>query len=336
MRYPLPDDTAEVLRDRVGNNRNLGLALDKYLQIDSEAGEGTPGNTWGNEWKISDDAKRRHNIPSLNNAPLPTLIGRFRRRHQSLLADFRGRKFEVAQFETVSDYRLVVGFGAEHVLETSICLHRIFGFPIIPGSAVKGVTRARAFWDIAERLKLLAVPDEEAQRRQKRNQKTPLQKLDELLCAGVRKEREILLTALKKLEGEPDPFSSDEAKALDLNGWLTLAHDFYQTFGTTEQQGEVTFFDACPVAVPTLEIDILNPHYGDYYQDKNNQKPPADYHNPVPTFFLTVAKGSRFQFALASRNPGLAQVAESWLRQALGDLGIGGKTAAGYGFMQMG
>ena len=37
------------------------------------------------------------------------------------------------------DGRLIIGLGAESVLETSVMLHRIYGLPYIPGSALKGL-----------------------------------------------------------------------------------------------------------------------------------------------------------------------------------------------------
>ena len=40
--------------------------------------------------------------------------------------------------------RMVVGLGAESILETSISLHRIYGTPYIPGSALKGLAAAAA------------------------------------------------------------------------------------------------------------------------------------------------------------------------------------------------
>jgi len=40
--------------------------------------------------------------------------------------------------------RMVVGLGAESVLETSIALHRTYGAPYIPGSALKGLAAAAA------------------------------------------------------------------------------------------------------------------------------------------------------------------------------------------------
>ena len=39
------------------------------------------------------------------------------------------------------DWKLIVGLGSPSVYETSITLHHIYGFPYIPGQAVKGVTR---------------------------------------------------------------------------------------------------------------------------------------------------------------------------------------------------
>src|SRR5207302_8806011 len=110
----------------------------------------------------------------------------------------------VKEFPAVTDYRLVVGFGAKHVLETSICLHRIYGFPIIPGSAVKGVTRARAFWDIAELLKLQVVTIEAARLREQQKAKTPLQKLDELFATRDEQEMKKQVERLKKIKDEED------------------------------------------------------------------------------------------------------------------------------------
>jgi len=37
----------------------------------------------------------------------------------------------------------------------------------------------------------------------------------------------------------------------------------------------------------------MNPHYSPYYTEG---KPPADYHNPIPIKFLTVAKETTFIF----------------------------------------
>ncbi len=95
------------------------------------------------------------------------------------------------------------------------------------------------------------------------------------------------------------------------------------------RQGKVFFIDGLPVTFPKLDLDIMNPHYSEYYQ---GDKPPADYLNPVPVTFLTVAAGQTFSFCLYSRNEELAEKAKKWLVMGLAELGAGGKTNVGYGY----
>jgi CRISPR-associated protein Cmr6 len=79
----------------------------------------------------------------------------------------------------------------------------------------------------------------------------------------------------------------------------------------------------------------MNPHYGEYYRDAKGKTPPADYLNPVPVYFLALEQGTKFEFAVASREQGLAAKATDWLKGALADLGIGAKTSAGYGYFSV-
>ncbi|MBI5194649.1 MAG: type III-B CRISPR module RAMP protein Cmr6 [Nitrospirae bacterium] len=103
-------------------------------------------------------------------------------------------------------------------------------------------------------------------------------------------------------------------------------------------QGKVFFMYGLPTSFPKLELDIMNPHYGDYYQGKTDSKgnaiPPADYLNPVPVTFLTVAKGEKFSFAIFSREKELVNKAKEWLMGGLTELGAGGKTNVGYGYFR--
>jgi len=105
------------------------------------------------------------------------------------------------------------------------------------------------------------------------------------------------------------------------------------------RQGRVFFMDGLPVAFPKLDLDIMNPHYGDYYQGKTDSKgkpiPPADYLNPVPVTFLTVAEGQTFSFVVYSREKDLADKAREWLIGGLTQLGAGGKTNVGYGYFRI-
>lgn len=101
--------------------------------------------------------------------------------------------------------------------------------------------------------------------------------------------------------------------------------------------GSVIFFDAIPPEPVQLQADVMTPHYGPYYQDKQAKTPPADWHDPVPIPFLVVADAQTFVFALAPRrvnHPRDSQDCETvaqWLEGALAWLGAGAKTAVGYG-----
>lgn len=55
--------------------------------------------------------------------------------------------------EVKSAWRLTIGLGGESVYETDMSLHPVYGFPYLPGSAVKGVVRSwiiREFFDSNE------------------------------------------------------------------------------------------------------------------------------------------------------------------------------------------
>jgi len=111
---------------------------------------------------------------------------------------------------------------------------------------------------------------------------------------------------------------------------LKKDEDFKNIFGTQEEQGKVIFFDAYPEGEIKLAVDIMNPHYSDYYSEG---KPPADWQKPKPIPFLTV-EDTEFCFFLASKEEPLLKKAESWLKEALKEYGIGAKTSLGYGIFE--
>ncbi len=118
-------------------------------------------------------------------------------------------------------------------------------------------------------------------------------------------------------------FEGDEDKAIQ-------DPNFCEIFGTQENQGKVIFFDAYPVGTINLKIDVMTPHYSDYYSGK---EPPADWQSPVPIKFLTVER-TKFKFYLASKDKNLLEKASEWLKEALKEHGIGAKTAIGYGYFE--
>ncbi len=120
-------------------------------------------------------------------------------------------------------------------------------------------------------------------------------------------------------------FDNDEGRA-------EQDKNFKDIFGAQAQTGKIIFFDAYPDGHINLKMDIMNPHYPDYY---SKGSPPADWQSPTPIKFLTVEK-TRFKFFLASRDKNLVDKATEWLKEALQNYGIGAKTSLGYGFFEAG
>ncbi len=115
---------------------------------------------------------------------------------------------------------------------------------------------------------------------------------------------------------------------------------FKAVFGSEKESGDVIFLDAIPKDTPKLELDIMNNHYPDYYSDTTGKTFPTPDQNPNPVYFLTLGKKSKFAFAVVSRtrnqdSQNLVEHACKWLKGGLSKLGIGAKTAAGYGYFNL-
>jgi len=208
-------------------------------------------------------------------------------------------------FALRTDWRLIAGLGRKGSLEVGFTFHR-YGFPILPGSSVKGVARAWAFLWLAEQANV-----------------NPLAELDEVLSADSEDdEKEEKKKYLRWRAAQPDEVQQ-------------LADDFRVIFGTPATAGRAVFFDAIPAQLPTLELDVMNPHFPEYYK---GNAPPTDWQSPVPVYFLTVAAGTEFRFgvgwrgALDEAGQCLRRLAQNWLTEGLINLGAGAKTSAGYGY----
>jgi CRISPR-associated protein Cmr6 len=106
-----------------------------------------------------------------------------------------------------------------------------------------------------------------------------------------------------------------------------------EIFGTQIQQGKVIFFDAYPIGEINLKIDVMNPHYPEYY---SKGQAPTDWQNPIPIKFLTV-ENTKFQFYLAVRGKNSNKILEKTKElclEALKEHGIGAKTSLGYGIFE--
>lgn len=254
------------------------------------------------------------------------------------------RAAEAESFPMQTDWRLIAGLGKKGSLEVGFTFHR-YGFPYLPGSSLKGLARAYGLLEIAVAL--------ESEIKAK-DEKDPLSKLDKTLS----------YEETKKFEEGIQSYSRN-------SGIHEMATGFRQIFGTTETAGKAIFFDAIPSArfPPHLELDIMNPHYPDYYKEMGTKEPkvyPTNWQSPIPVQFLTVASGAVFRFAIGWRSspedgkdhsekkqqpytwswfkgeqidqkakdvsPRLIKLARYWLQGGLLELGAGGKTSAGYGY----
>ena len=135
-------------------------------------------------------------------------------------------------------------------------------------------------------------------------------------------------------------FPDDEVGSEDVTFWKV---NLVRIFGPpSDGQGhakwEMIFYDALPANWPTLEMDVLTPHYGEYYMDESGQNPPADWYSPIPVYFLAVKAGARFLFWYrgTARDEKVRKSDEEaigrLLPAALDWLGIGAKKSSGYGW----
>lgn len=219
---------------------------------------------------------------------------------QKMMESLKESGYLIEQFDLKLQWRLIVGLGASHPQETSMTLHHIFGIPYIPGSALKGASRHYMIWKFVDE-----------------NEK----KLSSLL------DKSNFVELLEKLN-----------KALEKEENLTVSvgnisfKDLIHIFGTQNRQGKIIFFDAYPIEEIKLKIDIMNPHYPDYY---TKDKPPTDWQNPIPIKFLTV-EDTKFRFYLAAKDKdqNLLNHARKILNEALLNYGVGAKTSLGYGLFE--
>ncbi|GCE15840.1 type III-B CRISPR module RAMP protein Cmr6 [Tengunoibacter tsumagoiensis] len=268
--YYLPLRTESLVKKRIGQCQNLALILDKYPE--RIAIEDTEKKS---EWLQQLAKKDAHIDKGLIEASY---------KRWAVMTE----KLHATRFQAKLSWRMVIGLGGGNALETDLTLHHHYGIPFIPGSALKGLTRA--------------------------------------YVAG---EEEQFFIA--KNERKVPSSSSDEDH-----------EEVKRIFGTQNSAGTVTFYDAIPYdGTCAFAVDIMNPHYPDYYKTLKNDRgtPPGNDQNPIPIAFLTVDT-MKFAFAVAPRDPQDSRHVEdaekvaAWLQTALTKYGVGGKTSAGYGLFQ--
>ena len=118
-------------------------------------------------------------------------------------------------------------------------------------------------------------------------------------------------------------FSNDEKRAM-------ADDDFLKVFGNQKSAGKVQFLPAYPINNVRLSLDIMNPHFPDYYTGPTL---PTDTQDPRPIKFLTVVQ-TPFRFIFLSKDLALKDLVQGWTDTALRNKGLGAKTASGYGYFR--
>lgn len=117
----------------------------------------------------------------------------------------------------------------------------------------------------------------------------------------------------------------------------TLVRYFGSESDKNPKRGQLIILDAYPESVPSLKVDIMNPHFGEYYSGENKQ--PVETGTPKPIKFLTVEEGVPFVFRCAFMplenkilsDEEIQKDVDAMFDTSFETVGFGGKTAIGYG-----
>ncbi|MBI2841705.1 MAG: type III-B CRISPR module RAMP protein Cmr6 [Acidobacteria bacterium] len=260
------------------------------------------------------DESRRQSLKDMVEAIQRVGISRYEDWHRNYASALK----DLSNMPTVtytSKWRLIVGWGTNPALETGIALHHLLGFPLIPGSSVKGLLHHVAEMELMEesdavpeapndpndlaesppanllasiaRARLvraifgsLFIERHKDKKNVEHGPKTPLNEL--------RKWKKLIKDTGGDQEGSP---------------WREVFADLSALTGTTATGGMLTCFDAVPSVSAmqnakqcVVQPDILNPHYPNYYDHPENEAP-TDDQGPRPICFLAVRPETPFEFS---------------------------------------
>lgn len=339
--YLTPQNTANVLATHANRCHHLGLLLGRYAPkqvIDNDAWDDRGRVRWRDHW-LRNDVFPLFTVNQSRPEGWQRLLGAVHQRWQAATAG-------ATYFKAQARGRLIVGLGGKGVLEFGLTLQHVTGLPIIPGSALKGLARTYGLLTIAEGLGIPVLLPSQVFALRENKHASPLEILDAALVAsdsGREEALKPLSNALRNVDARIVGLLANK-----LNN-LTAASHYRAAFGSQEQGGACIFYDAVVDELPDdgrtlFEADVMTPHFVEYYTSSGEQ-PPHDAGNPNPITFMTVAAGTTFAFAVGLRPGGdpvardqaiqAREQAVQWLQTALQELGIGAKTAAGYGVFRI-
>jgi CRISPR-associated protein Cmr6 len=231
----------------------------------------------------------------INNRTLKKLLKERHRSQRELCKLYEKAGYEIIDFNAVLESPLITGIGQSHPIETGMVFDHTMGIPYIPASSLKGIVR---FAHMLELIKSDNLPN--------------------YINSDINGEYIVESNLITLI---PTIFGGDADKEKE------------QQNKTIKLKGKVVFLDAYPDEVPDLYVDIINPHYSQYYSDIESKIAPADYLEPTPIKFLTIKAGTKFTFrALVAReNTILIKPIKIAFKKALEEEAVGAKSAVGYG-----
>jgi CRISPR-associated protein Cmr6 len=309
--YPIPLRTVRLLPR--GECANPGLLFDRYVGYNADWSLKTSGDSDPRRAALTQVKQAQEEFGQNWTALRDGLLARWKAAAEAAGASEADKSI----FRAAPVWRFVTGLGRNTPLEVGFTFDRVYGLPIIPGSGLKGLTRAATLWTLADALGVSLLRASAVETRHKNKEHTPVERLEAALLADQGKRQALL----EKLCGAPRL-----AQALQDDKLAKRIELYSSVFGAFSRKGQTLFMDAVPETA-TLEIDVMTPHHAKYYAPQGAAWP-ADWESPTPVPFLTIGRGSVFHFAVGGAHR--AQAA-GWLREALDWPGAGAKTSAGYG-----
>ncbi len=205
-------------------------------------------------------------------------------------------------FETLSP--MAVGLGGSNVLETGLTLNHLYGVPMIPGSAIKGIVAHYC-------STVLGAADPAYRGPALDDRNRPAKEAGEVYETLFGK-----VDRVYNADGTVSDVPPDEMSG-----------------------GYLRFFDAWiePDSLNGAFVkDVMTPHHGDYYAGREDA--PSDFDDPNPVTFMTVRGKFEVRVGCEESDP---DKRKEWLafalnltERALAAFGVGGKVRTGYGRMR--
>lgn len=236
------------------------------------------------------------NSPSTKNC-YREILNNIKMNTNEIKLSLKSSGYVIKSFSAEVANKIVVGLGGVSVYENDITLHHTYGVPYIPGQAIKGILRNY----IVNKY----VPN--------------ISELDERQIDEIIKKEYPLFSEI---------FGSGNSR--------------YE-----ENQGKIIFFDSYPDGNIKIDVDVMTPHHKEYYGTDSEKLPYDDdvvspikflvvdneVENRKLKFIFNIAINKNYDFSTYEKKEKskIEDIVLNNLKEALFYIGVGAKTALGYG-----